>query len=68
MAIILERRADYWGAWFYGVERMPEDVELPLPFAPSATLAMVAADIRKRFPGSPVLYRTTLGTLTHVGC
>jgi hypothetical protein len=51
---------------FYGVRRMPEGVEIPLPFAAEAPLAMVAADMRKRFAGARVLYRTNLGTLTQV--
>jgi hypothetical protein len=56
MKIILQRRSYGWAAWFYGT-RMPEDVELPLPLRSSASPAMVAADIRRRFPGAEVWYR-----------
>jgi hypothetical protein len=64
--IILEKRRDYWGVWLYGIDRMPEDVELPLPFGPQAPLAMVAADMRKRFPNTYVFYRDTTGHVSHV--
>jgi hypothetical protein len=68
MKIILDKQANYWSAWFYGVGQMPEDYEIPLPYADSATLAMVAIHMRKRFPGATLFYRTQLGTLTHVAC
>jgi hypothetical protein len=65
--IILEKRRDYWGAWFYGFDNMPEDVELPLPFTPLAYLMMVAKDMRKRFPNAYVFYRDPTGHVSHVG-
>ena len=55
--IILEQRADYWGAWMYGIEGMPEDIELPLPFGPQAPMTMVARDMHKRFPIARVYFR-----------
>ena len=55
--LILEKRADYWGVWMYGIRSMPEDVELPLPFGPQAPFSMVAADMRKRFPDAAVFVR-----------
>jgi len=64
--IILEKRRDYWGAWLYGIDGMPEDVELPLPWSPQAYLMTVARDMRKRFPGARLLYRDTLGQLSQV--
>jgi hypothetical protein len=56
MKIILQRRSYGWAAWFYGGD-MPEDVELPLPLTSAASPTMVAADIRRRFPGAEVWYR-----------
>lgn len=74
--IILERRSYGWAAWFFGLEyrlsgdaavrQMPEDVEMPLPFTRDAPLAMVAADIRKRFPAPFLYYRSDLGGLSLV--
>jgi hypothetical protein len=63
--VILEKRPDYWGAWLYGIDRMPEDIELPLPWSPLASLMRVAADMRARFPGAIVWHREN-GTLTRV--
>jgi hypothetical protein len=64
--IILQRREYGWTAMFFGVGRMPEDYEIPLPFSSLAYLQTVANDMRKRFAGARVLYRTNLGTLTQV--
>lgn len=54
MKIILQRQSYGWAVWFYGVPGMPEDVEIPLPFTRDASLAMVAADMRRRFPGASI--------------
>jgi hypothetical protein len=64
--IILEKRTDYWAAWFYGVARMPEDVELPLPYHSSAPLSVIAEHMRKRFAFNYLFYRNSLGDLSHV--
>ena len=64
--IILEKRADYWGAWMYGIADMPEDIELPLPWSPQAYLMTVARDMRKRFPGAYLFYRDPTGHISHV--
>ena len=57
MAIILEQRSYGWAAWFYGVGRMPEDTEIPLPLSSAAPLAVATAHMRKRFPDAVLLYR-----------
>ena len=58
MAIILEKRSYGWGVWFYGVGRMPEDVEIPLPLSTSAPLHVAALHMRKRFPDAVILWRS----------
>jgi hypothetical protein len=64
--IILEKRRDYWGAWFYGINGMPEDVEIPLTFTSLAYLMIVAKAMRDRFPNTYVFYRDTTGHVSHV--
>jgi hypothetical protein len=54
MTVVLYNRGTYWGAFFYGFARMPEDVEIPLPFHGSAPLAKVKADLARRFPNATV--------------
>ena len=65
MKIILERYEYGWGAWFYGVGRMPEDVEIPLPWSPQAYLQTVAKDLNNRFPHARVYCREN-GQVTEV--
>ena len=64
MHIVLERHGYGWAAWFYGADHIPEDVELPLPYASSATLVMVRNAMAKRFPKAEIVYRTGNGILT----
>jgi hypothetical protein len=66
MKIILQRRSYGWAAWFYGGD-MPEDVELPLPLTSAASPAMVAANIRHRFPQAEVWYRDGEDHLSLIG-
>jgi hypothetical protein len=57
MAIILEKRSYGWSAMFYGIGRMPDDVEIPLPLTSSATLSNVVAHMRNCFPDAVYLWR-----------
>ena len=64
--MILEKRPGYWSVWFYGVDRMPEDVELPLPYSEKAPLEMVVAHMRKRFPNVAIWYRDVAAMSTNL--
>jgi hypothetical protein len=56
-AIILCRQEYGWSATFLGVDKMPEDVELPLPLTLEASLLDVIAHMSKRFPKVWYWYR-----------
>ena len=45
-----DAHAKCWLATFRGSAVMPEGVPLPLPFTPDAPLAMVRANLARRFP------------------
>ena len=64
--IIVEQRCDYWAAWFYGFDRIPEDVELPLPYSAQAPLVTIAEHMRKRFAVNYLFYRNALGNLSQI--
>jgi hypothetical protein len=69
MAKIILTCRDYgWTATFFGVGRMPEDVEIPLPLTATASIADVCAHMRKRFPAAYLFYRDQLGFVSHTGC
>jgi hypothetical protein len=56
--MVIITRQDYgWSAMFFGFEKMPEDVEIPLPLTSEATLSDVMWHIRKSFPNTRFQYR-----------
>lgn len=65
--IILEKHDYGWSAMFFGVPKMPEDVEIPLSTVrPLAYLHTIANDMRKRYPKATLLYRDKTGHLSNV--
>ena len=66
--IVLSNSASHgWTVVMQGISGMPDNTELPLPFTYTAPLAMVAADMRRRFNGAVLFYRDRLGHVSHCG-
>lgn len=55
--IIIERHDYGWSATFYGFERIPDDIETPLPFTSAAIMPDVIGHLRRRFPAAQFKFR-----------
>ena len=46
-----------WSATFYGVDDIPDDIEIPLPLTKCTSFNDVSDHMLKRFPQTHIIYR-----------